>query len=65
MEAIIIKSENAENLKLLADFARRLGEQVSLLDAAQAEDFALGMLMEQEKTGEQVSRDVIMSKLRS
>jgi hypothetical protein len=65
MEAIIIKSENAENLKLLVDLAKKLGEEVSSLDAEQAEDFALGVLMSQERTGEEVSRDAIMNKLRS
>ena len=64
MEAIIIKSENLQNLKLLAEFARKLGEQVTAINEEQTEDFLLGKLMEQEKTGEEVSREVIMKKLR-
>ncbi len=64
MEAIIIRSENLQNLKLLTELARKLGEEVSTLNAEQAEDYALGMLMEKEKTGEEVSREAIMKKLR-
>ena len=65
MEAIIIKSENIQNLKLLAELARKLGEQVTSINEAQTEDFLFGKLMEQEKTGKEVSREEIMAKLRS
>ncbi len=64
MEAIIIKSDNPENLKLLVELAKKLGDEVGLINVEQAEDFALGILMEQEKTGEEVSREAIMKKLR-
>ena len=65
MEAIIIKSENLQNLKLLAEFAQKLGEQVTSIDEEQTEDFLFGKLMEQEKTGKEVSREEIMKKLSS
>lgn len=63
MGAIVIRSENAKNLKLLAALAEQLGEQVSKLSIAQVEDMQLGMLMKKEKTGKTVSRAAIFKHL--
>lgn len=63
MGAIVIKSENAKNLKLLAALAEQLGEHVSKLSVSQVEDMQLGMLMKKEKTGKAVSRADIFKHL--
>lgn len=49
MGAIIINSNNAKNLKLLAALAEQFGESVSKLTKSQIEDMQLGMLMKKEK----------------
>ena len=65
MGAIVIKSDNNRNLKLLTELARQLGETVTKLTPSQAEDIQLGMLMKKEKTGEPVLRASIFKHLDS
>jgi hypothetical protein len=43
--------------------ARRLGDKPSELTAQEEEDLRLGFLMKKEKTGVNVSRELIMEKL--
>lgn len=62
MGAIIIKADKKSN-KILSDLARKLGGNVLNLNDEQFEDFALGSLMDAKKTGENVSRDLIIRKL--
>lgn len=64
MEAIVITGKK-QNMKLISELAKKLGESVLKLSKDQVEDFALGSLMEKEKTGKRVSRKTIMKKLRS
>jgi hypothetical protein len=63
MAAIIIKSENAKHLKLLAELAEQLGEKVGKLTTTQMEDLQLGLLMKKEKTGKSASREAIFKLL--
>ncbi len=63
MSTIIIKADTKIS-RLLLSIAKRLGAQTIQLRDEQFEDFALGQLMEEKKTGEKVSRDVIMGKLK-
>jgi hypothetical protein len=49
MTAIIIKSNNAHNLKLLAEIAEQMGEEVGKISESQIEDIALGMLIKKSK----------------
>ena len=65
MGAIVIKSSNNKNLRLLTELAKQLGETVDKLSPAQAEDIQLGMLMKKEKTGKTVSRESIFKHLNS
>jgi len=65
MGAIVIKSENAKNLKLLAALAEQLGESVNKLSATQVEDMQLGIMIKKEKTGKRVSRNDIFKHLDS
>ena len=63
MGAIIIKADTKSN-KILSDLAKKLGANVLSVKDDQFEDFALGTLMNTVKTNENVSRDLIMKKLR-
>ena len=63
MGAIVIKSDNNKNLKLLTELAEQLGESVNKLTSSQAEDIQLGMLMKKEKTGKTVTRASIFKHL--
>ena len=63
MGAIIIKADTKSN-KILSDLAKKLGGNVLSVKDDQFEDFAMGTLMNTVKTNENVSRDLIMKKLR-
>lgn len=63
MEAIIIKNDS-KSLKLIMEIAKRMGSQVSKLDNDQLEDFTFGEMLKESKTGELVSRETIMQKLK-
>jgi hypothetical protein len=63
MGAIIIKADKRSN-KLLFDLAKKLGADVLSVRDEQFEDFALGTLMDTVKTGENISRELVMEKLR-
>ncbi len=65
MGAIVIKSSNNKNLKLLSALAEQLGETVNKLSPSEAEDIQLGMIMKREKTGKSVSRKSIFKHLDS
>ena len=64
MGAIIIKADNKSN-KILSDLARKLGGNVFNLSEDQYEDLLLGQLMDSQKTGELVSRESILKKLKT
>jgi hypothetical protein len=64
MSAIIIKADK-QSSRILSELARKLGGKVLNLNDEQFEDFALGSLMDNVKTGENVSRETIMSKLKT
>ncbi len=55
---------NSQSSKLIKELAKLLGATVSIVKDQQYEDFILGNLMEAKKTGKNVSRDVILKKLR-
>jgi hypothetical protein len=63
MSVILIKGESQSN-KLLKELAKKLGASVLLLNDNQFEELALGALMDQEKTGELVSKDAVLKKLK-
>ncbi len=65
MSAIVIKSSNSKNLKLLSALAEQLGVTVDKISSSQAEDIQLGMMMKKERTGKTVSRKAIFKHLDS
>ena len=62
MGAIIIKGD-PENNKILARLAEKLGNKVISINDEELEDFALGKIMDESKTGKTVTREEIMKKL--
>ncbi len=64
MASIIIQSDNSDNLELIAKLSQKLGIHVNSVTEEQSEDLAMGAIMTNVKTGEPVSRDSIMKKLR-
>lgn len=63
MGALLVKLDSKSN-KILKELAKKLGGQVLSINDAQYEDIVLGALMDKEKTGETVSREKIMEKLK-
>jgi len=63
MSAIIIKADKSSN-KILSELAQKLGGTVISLNDEQYEDFALGAVMDNAKTGETVDTDSIIQKLK-
>jgi hypothetical protein len=64
MGAVVIKIDKKNNL-LISKLVKELGGKVISIDDEQFEDLALGNLMDDKKTGENVSREIIMNKLRN
>ncbi len=64
MDALLIKAESKNDLKLISDLAQKLGNKVFLIREEQMEDFALGKLMDKIKTNQNVSRSSVMKKLK-
>lgn len=62
MGAIVIKLDSKSN-KILVALVKKLGGNVFTIGDDQYENFLLGALMDEEKTGELVSRELIIEKL--
>jgi len=63
METIIIQAASKSNGKLLMEMAKKLGENVRILDKETAEDLSFGKMMQEAKTGKLVSKKSILSQL--
>ncbi len=63
METIIIQTASKSNGKLLMEMAKKLGENVRILDKETAEDLSFGKMMQEAKTGKLVSKKSILSQL--
>ena len=63
METILIQTASKSTRKLLIDLAKKMGENVQLLDKEIAEDFAFGKMMNKAKTGKLVSKENILKAL--
>jgi hypothetical protein len=64
METLIINTKHNGNAKFILELVKKLGEEGKILSDEQQEDYFLGALMNQEKTGVKVSRATIFKKLR-
>lgn len=63
MDTIVIQTHSKSTTKLLVELAKKLGENVQILDKEIAEDLALGELMNQSKSGKMVSKQEIITLL--
>ncbi len=62
MGALVIKIDKKNN-RLISKLAKELGGDVLSINDEQYEDLALGRLMDEVKTVENVSRDIVFEKL--
>ena len=63
METLIIQTQSKSTSKLLITLAKKLGENVRVLDKDTAEDLAFGKMMQTAKTGRTVSKKAILAEL--
>jgi hypothetical protein len=63
MAALIIKSKNPENLRLLAEIAKKMGDTAQTISLNDMEDLVFGEMMNKAKTGKTVSREEVMKTL--
>ena len=63
METLIIQTQSKSTSKLLITLAKKLGENVRILDKDTAEDLAFGKMMQSAKTGKTVSKKAILAEL--
>ena len=59
MSALVIQADS-KSKKILSELAKKLGGKVLSIDDSQYEDIALGTLMDKEKTGKKVSKEMVM-----
>ena len=64
MSTILIKADKKSN-KILSELAIKLGGNVIDVKDEQFEDFLLGTLIDKVKTGNSVSKNSVLKKLRS
>lgn len=65
MGTLVIQSKSKNNLKLISELAKKIGEDVTYLSKEQVEDLAFGTYMNKVRTGKKVSHETIMKKLAS
>ncbi|QBN18963.1 hypothetical protein [Flavobacterium nackdongense] len=63
METLLINTKNSSNAKFILELVKKLGEEGRILSAEQQEDYFLGAMILNEKTGEKVSRNEVFEKL--
>jgi len=60
MNTVIIQTDKKSS-KLISELVKKLGGSVWNIDDEKLEDLVLGHLMNEEKTGQSVSRERVMS----
>jgi len=63
MDALIIKSQNASDLKLIKELVKKMGLESKSLSEEEIEDLGLTILMKQADRTKTVSRELVMEKL--
>jgi hypothetical protein len=63
MDALIIKSENRSDLKLIKELVKKMGLESKSLSEEEIEDLGLTFLMKQADRTKTVSRESVMKKL--
>ncbi|MGF1670176.1 MAG: hypothetical protein ACFCU6_06990 [Balneolaceae bacterium] len=63
MDALIIKSRNSSDLKLIKELVKKMGLESKSLSEEEIEDLGLTILMKQADRTKIVSRESVMKKL--
>lgn len=63
MEALLIKSDDKEEMRLLNELVKKMGLNATALSEEDMEDLGLSILMRQADRNQKVSREEIMEKL--
>ena len=63
MAALIIESNKPENLRLLAEIAKKMGDKTQTISLNDMEDLIFGEMINEAKTSNTVSREDVMKKL--
>ncbi|MEO5905325.1 MAG: hypothetical protein ABIQ11_01270 [Saprospiraceae bacterium] len=58
-------NSNSRSSKILKELAKHLGASATNIKDDQYEDFLVGEIMDEEKTGKLISKDIIFKKLNS
>ena len=64
MTTLLINAKKPDNAKFILELVNKLGETGEILTSEKKEDVLLGVIMNEEKTGTNVSRDTIFKKLK-
>lgn len=65
MDALLIEPSDLKSFKLISEMAKQLGSRVKSISIEDKEDLVLGEMMKGAKTGEYVSKEDLLKKLRS
>lgn len=65
MDALIIKSKNRSDLKLIKELVKKMGIESKSLSEEEIEDLGLTLLMKQTDRSKTVSRKTVIDKLDS
>lgn len=65
MEALLIEPSDPKSFKLISEMAKQLGSRVKAISIEEKEDLVFGQMMTEAKTGEYVSKETLLKKLRS
>lgn len=64
METLILKSDSAINIKLIAEIAKKMGIKAKILTEQEKEDMGLLNAIKKGKTGQYVNNEDFIKKLR-
>ncbi len=63
MATIVVDTKTDKTAKFILEFINKIGEKGKVLSKTETEDFMLGQIIKQQKTGKKVSRTTIMKNL--
>jgi hypothetical protein len=65
MKALLVRSDNREEMKFIADLLKKLGVSTMELSDEDVEDYGMSILLKDVDRSKKVSREIIMKKLKS
>lgn len=64
MVNVVFSGESESDIKLLIQFAQKIGIKTKVLNSEELEDLGLGLAMEQGKSGELIDTQAFLKKLK-